>query len=844
MKTFALNFWFRAASGMLLGMTGLPAILAQNVVPVSINGDPANRIDLVILGDGYTSAELPKFAADAAAFVSGAFAQQPYNEYQRYFNIRRIDVASQQSGASHPELTSQIVNNAFGSTYNCGGIVRLICVNYSAVSSAISILPQEERDLVLIIVNDPTYGGSGGSFAVASTHPDAVEIVLHELGHAFGLLADEYGGPPPPNCDDSVEPFQADATKQTDRATTKWGAWIDVSTPTPTFTTGAGIPGLYPGAAYCDNTLFRPTYNSKMRSLGMPFEQINTEQLVRRYYSFTSPIDSIQPASTSVSLTKGDSQSFALVTPLPLSHSLNFVWKLDGAIVTLTPGFVLNTSNVSVGTHTVSVTVSDPTSMVRNDPSGLLQEQGSWNVVVAQTSLATPTVTFTGAPASAAYRATFIIGATTNASTAAVITASGACSINGNTVTMSSGTGTCSLTANWAADSNYSAASLTQSTTAVKATPSVTFTGTPASAVYHATFTVATTTNASTAAVITASGACSVNGKTVTMTSGTGTCSLTANWPADSNYSAASAARSITAAKAIPTVTFTGAPATAPNQATFTVAATTSASTAAVITATGACSINGTTVTMTSGAGTCGLAANWAADSNYSAASATQSTAATVASTVGAAYGFNQGSGSTATDSSGNGISGTVQGTTWTPSGKYGKALSFNGNSSYVNLGNPSLLQSTGSMTWSAWVFATGNPNDDGQIISRSNDSSGWQLKTSPDTGPRTFGVAISANNSRTHRYSTTVVRQNNWYYVTGVYNAATRTLDIYVNGVRDNGVLIGTVPASQAVPSVNVNIGRRPAGYYFKGTIDEVRIYNRALSQAEIQADMATPIN
>ena len=764
MKTFALNFWFRAASGMLLGMTGLPVNLAQNVVPVSINGDPANRIDLVILGDGYTSAELPKFAADAAAFVSGAFAQQPYNEYQRYFNIRRIDVASQQSGASHPELNPQvIVNNAFGSTYNCGGIVRLICVNYSAVSSAISILPQEERDLVLIIVNDPTYGGSGGSFAVASTHPDAVEIVLHELGHSFGLLADEYGGPPPPNCDDSVEPFQADATKQTDRASTKWGAWIDVSTPIPTFTTAAGIPGLYPGARYCDNTLYRPTYNSKMRSLNMPFEQINTEQLVLRYYAFASPIDSIQPAGTSVSLTKGDSQSFALVTPLPLSHSLNFVWKLDGASVAFTPGFVLNTSNVSVGTHTVSVTVSDPTSMVRNDPAGLLQEQGSWNVLVAQASLATPTVTFTGAPASAAYRAPFTVGATTNASTAAVITASGACSINGNTVTMTSGTGTCSLTANWAADSNYSAASLTQSTTAVKATPSVTFTGTPASAVYHAGFTVATTTNASTAAVITASGACSVNG---------------------------------------------------------------------------------TTVTMTSGAGTCGLAANWAADSNYSAASATQSTAATVASTVGAAYGFNQGSGTTATDSSGNGISGTLQGTTWTTSGKYGKALSFNGNSSYVNLGDPSLLQSTGSMTWSAWVFATGNPNDDGQIISRSNGSSGWQLKTSPDTGPRTFGVAVSANNSLTQRYSTTVVRQNAWYYVTGVYNAATRTLDIYVNGVRDNGVLIGTVPASQAVPSVNVNIGRRPAGYYFKGTIDEVRIYNRALSQAEIQADMATPIN
>ena len=81
------------------------------------------------------------------------------------------------------------------------------------------------------------------------------------------------------------------------------------------------------------------------------------------------------------------------------------------------------------------------------------------------------------------------------------------------------------------------------------------------------------------------------------------------------------------------------------------------------------------------------------------------------------------------------------------------------------------------------------------------------------------------------------------WYHVAGVYDAAERTLDIYVNGVRDNGVLSGTIPASQINSSVNVNIGRRSGGFYFNGVIDEVRIYNRALSGPEIQADMNTPI-
>ena len=128
-----------------------------------------------------------------------------------------------------------------------------------------------------------------------------------------------------------------------------------------------------------------------------------------------------------------------------------------------------------------------------------------------------------------------------------------------------------------------------------------------------------------------------------------------------------------------------------------------------------------------------------------------------------------------------------------------------------------------------------GDAGDDGQIIAKSDDSSGWQLKTSPDTGPHTFAIAISSSSGRVQRYSTTVRALNTWYHVAGVYNATARTLDIYVNGVRDNGVLVGTVPAAQVVSNVNVNIGRRTNGFYFRGVIDDVRVYNRALTPAEI---------
>src|SRR5882724_9390992 len=222
----------------------------------------------------------------------------------------------------------------------------------------------------------------------------------------------------------------------------------------------------------------------------------------------------------------------------------------------------------------------------------------------------------------------------------------------------------------------------------------------------------------------------------------------------------------------------------------------------------------------------------------------TPTATATPAPGLMAAYGFNEGSGATVGDASGHGINGNIFGATWTTGGRYGNALSFNGSSSYVDMGNPALLQITGSMTWSAWVKAAANPPNDGQIVAKSDSTSGWQLKTSPDTGSHTFGVAVSGGtNAFAQRYSTTVRSLNVWYHVAGVYNSTARTLDIYVNGVRDNGVLTGTIPASQVNSVVNVNIGRRSGGYYFNGIIDDVRIYNRVLSQAEIQADMNTPV-
>jgi hypothetical protein len=353
---------------------------AQAIVPMIQNGDPANRLDLVIVGDGYTANEMGAFASQVSQFVAGMFVQDPFREYQRYFNVKRMDIVSPESGADHPEQSPAVFRNtAFDATYNCWGTQRLICVDTSKVITAVSVLPPAQRDIVLVIVNDAQYGGSGGSVPVASIHADSVEIVLHELGHTIGLLGDEYGGS---SCVANGEPSEPNVTSQTDPSMIKWNAWIDEETSVPTVTNSPAEPGLYLGSRYCDNVLYRPTYNSKMRSLNLPFDQINSEQMVLRFYDFASPIDSVSPASTYISLAKGAVQNFSVATPTPFSHSLNISWLVDGQLLGTTPGFVLNTSTLAAGSHTVDLVVRDGTSMVRNDPEGLLSEEASWTVDV------------------------------------------------------------------------------------------------------------------------------------------------------------------------------------------------------------------------------------------------------------------------------------------------------------------------------------------------------------------------------------------------------------------------------------------------------------------------------
>jgi len=191
--------------------------------------------------------------------------------------------------------------------------------------------------------------------------------------------------------------------------------------------------------------------------------------------------------------------------------------------------------------------------------------------------------------------------------------------------------GTRTITAGYGGDTNFVGSispGVAQSVS--KIAPKVTFTGAPGSEAYQGTFTVASTTNSSSAPQYTASGSCTNLGALYTMASATGTCTSKVTWAADANYTGATRSQTTTASDYAPTVTFTGAPASAAYQGTFTVASTTNSSSPPVYTASGSCSNGGTTTyTMTSPKGVCTSTVTWAANASYAGATRSQTTTAT-----------------------------------------------------------------------------------------------------------------------------------------------------------------------------------------------------------------------
>jgi VanZ family protein len=193
-----------------------------------------------------------------------------------------------------------------------------------------------------------------------------------------------------------------------------------------------------------------------------------------------------------------------------------------------------------------------------------------------------------------------------------------------------------------------------------------------------------------------------------------------------------------------------------------------------------------------------------------------------------------------AIDRSGNALNGALVNGPVLVKGIDGQSLTLNGVNQYVDLGDPTALRLTGSETITAWINARSFPMDDAAVVS-DYSGLGYQLDTTVDRGPRAIGFKLAnASGQRMIRYGRTPIALNTWYHIAGVYDAQTQTLNVYLNGKNDNGCLVGTVTNRQHVSGMNAYIGRRAdlAGFEFDGSIDDVRIFSRALAQSEIEAE------
>ena len=357
------------ALGLIL-VLALPAVSQQAWTTVKEwdSGPDTNRLNIVIMGDGYTAAEMPIFRAHATAFISKFLSKEPMATYKNTFNIYRVEVKSNQSGSDKPSACYSpeiLVDTELNSKYCTGGTQRCItCDTQKALGTAFINVPS--YDEVLVVVNDPEYGGCAGTVACyTGVHSSATNIAVHEAGHSIFSVADEYWtsgatytGSEPSRVNVSTYDSTQMATNQA-----KWHYWL-------------GVEGVstFEGGYYNQYGIYRPLSSCCMKSSSQPFCPVCRERAVEVLWSHVPQADSMNPQQ-GTQVGYGTDLSVSVVAPQPNS-TLVFEWYVDNVLAgtgtqTTANGMTTSTFNAgaalagATGFHYVLVRTFDTTSYYR-----------------------------------------------------------------------------------------------------------------------------------------------------------------------------------------------------------------------------------------------------------------------------------------------------------------------------------------------------------------------------------------------------------------------------------------------------------------------------------------------
>jgi hypothetical protein len=272
--------------------------ILRNNVPTIKNtrirkaGNPSVSVDVAFIAEGYTSLEMDKFRADAKRMADYFMSMEPYNQFSEKFNFYAIEALSEESGVTIPGSDIYVNTNIHSSFYTFDMDRYLTTSDTKSIYDLASVVPY---DAIFILVNSKRYGGGGfyNHYGQGTVDNQLSEIVaIHEFGHSFAGLADEYYTSEVTYSDFynlKYEPWEPNITTNVDFAS-KWKAAVPENTPIPTPREEKfkGITGMFEGGGYLSKGIYSPMMDCRMKSNEAPgFCTACREAIIKmiRYYT-------------------------------------------------------------------------------------------------------------------------------------------------------------------------------------------------------------------------------------------------------------------------------------------------------------------------------------------------------------------------------------------------------------------------------------------------------------------------------------------------------------------------------------------------------------------------------
>ncbi|HEY6725856.1 MAG TPA: M64 family metallopeptidase [Polyangiaceae bacterium] len=333
---------------------------------VENHGPPSNRVNYIILGDGYDATSID---TDLEEHVNVALDRrfnhesgEPYGRYRKFVNICVMKVVSESNG----------IGNGPTAFDGGNGGDRLAAVNSMKVNAYLDAnLPETiEADWRAVVLNQNLWENTGSALMLWSgAHAEAPGAALHEGGHGFHQLADEYcasstGVSCGPNTEGSgqvgQEHGEINSTGNPEDTLGKWDRWLGVTQVAIRGGEATGVQGTFEGSRYVDSAQYRPSGNSMMNSLfglapDTSFNGISREQMIYGIWRHVVPIDATEPAPGTVTGTPV--LKLFVIDP----EVIDVDWSVDGEVVAAKGGTAFDVANASLasGTHTISATAYD-----------------------------------------------------------------------------------------------------------------------------------------------------------------------------------------------------------------------------------------------------------------------------------------------------------------------------------------------------------------------------------------------------------------------------------------------------------------------------------------------------